>query len=211
MHNKKYVNDNSKYYEFVGDGMDQRIWISWIGFIFAQIERALKSSGYFFSFIDWRMLPALSDAVQLADLAWRGVMVWDKGRSARPFKGGFKQQCEFILWGTKGELPAYERKTQARYHYNSKQHATQKPLEILTHCSEIVPKGAVVLDYFAGGGSTGVACAQMGLDFIGVEKSADYARIAQENLQKAFENKGSLFEEIESGVAFCLWGKRPLF
>ncbi|CAM2825903.1 hypothetical protein HEFE104084_03855 [Helicobacter felis] len=77
--------------------MDQRIWISWIGFIFAQIERALKSSGYFFSFIDWRMLPALSDAVQLADLAWRGVMVWDKGRSARPFKGGFKQQCEFIL------------------------------------------------------------------------------------------------------------------
>ncbi|WP_233703097.1 DNA-methyltransferase [Helicobacter felis] len=208
MHNKKYVNDNSKYYEFVGDGKDQRIWISWIGFIFAQIERVLKSSGYFFSFIDWRMSPALSDAVQLVDLAWRGVMVWDKGRSARPFKGRFKQQCEFIVWGTKGVLEPQEfygyGYKEAKIHPNTKQHATQKPLEILTHCSEIVPKGAVVLDCFAGGGSTGVACAQMGLDFIGVEKSADYARIAQENFQRAFKNKGSLFEEIESGVAFCL-------
>ncbi|WP_199769193.1 DNA methyltransferase, partial [Helicobacter cynogastricus] len=106
--NKKYCGDNSKYYEFVGDGKDQRVWIAWIGSVFAQIERVLKPNSYFFSFIDWRMLPALSDAVQLADLAWRGVIVWDKGRSARPFPNGFKQQCEFIVWGTKGELPAYE-------------------------------------------------------------------------------------------------------
>ncbi|WP_411675631.1 hypothetical protein [Helicobacter felis] len=73
--NKKYCGDNAKYYEFVGDGKDQRVWITWIGFIFAQIERILKPNSYFFSFIDWRMLPALSDAVQLADLAWRGVIV----------------------------------------------------------------------------------------------------------------------------------------
>ncbi|WP_240451785.1 DNA methyltransferase [Helicobacter sp. L8] len=103
--NKKYCGDNAKYYEFYGDGKDQRIWIAWIGWVFHQIERVLKPQSYFFSFIDWRMLPALSDAVQLADLAWRGIIVWDKGRGARPFPNGFKQQCEFILWGTKGELP----------------------------------------------------------------------------------------------------------
>uniref|UniRef100_UPI000CEF3508 DNA methyltransferase n=1 Tax=Helicobacter bizzozeronii TaxID=56877 RepID=UPI000CEF3508 len=118
--NDKYllVRKNGKAYpEFLGDGKDQRVWITWIGFIFAQIERLLKPGGYFFSFIDWRMLPALSDAVQLADLAWRGVIVWDKGRGARPFPNGFKQQCEFIVWGTKGELPSYERKREADYHY----------------------------------------------------------------------------------------------
>ncbi|WP_267891564.1 DNA methyltransferase, partial [Helicobacter bizzozeronii] len=83
--NAKYCGNNTKYYEFVGDGKDQRVWIAWIGFIFAQIERLLKPSSYFFSFIDWRMLPALSDAVQLADLAWRGVIVWDNHSGHTPF------------------------------------------------------------------------------------------------------------------------------
>ncbi|WP_285658754.1 DNA-methyltransferase, partial [Helicobacter bizzozeronii] len=181
------------------DGKDQRLWIAWIGFIFAQIERVLKPNSYFFSFIDWRILPALSDAVQLADLAWRGVIVWDKGKGARPFPNGFKQQCEFVVWGTKGELPAYERKKEADYHYgyieartpiNGKQHATQKPLEVLKHCLEIVPKGGIVLDCFAGSGSTGVACAHLGLNFIGVEKSKQYAQIAQERLRRALGDEG---------------------
>ncbi|WP_162982774.1 DNA methyltransferase, partial [Helicobacter vulpis] len=52
---------------------------------------------------------------------------------------------------------------------------------------EILPRGSVVLDCFAGSGSTGVACAQLGLDFIGVEKSPEYAKIAQENLAKALD------------------------
>ncbi|WP_162982775.1 DNA methyltransferase, partial [Helicobacter vulpis] len=97
------------------------------------------------------------------------------GRSARPFPNGFKQQCEFICWGTKGDLPDIPRKqsafhygyVQAYLHPSKKQHATQKPLEVLKHCLEILPRGSVVLDCFCGSGSTGVACAQLGLDFIG--------------------------------------------
>ncbi|WP_162982770.1 DNA methyltransferase, partial [Helicobacter vulpis] len=50
---------------------------------------------------------------------------------------------------------------------------------------EILPRGSVVLDCFSG--STGVACAQLGLDFIGVEKSPEYAKIAKENLAKALD------------------------
>ncbi|WP_210630261.1 DNA-methyltransferase, partial [Helicobacter bizzozeronii] len=148
--NVKYLNGNCKYYDFLGDGKDQRVWITWIGFIFAQIERILKPQSHFFSFIDWRMLPALSDAVQLADLAWRGVIVWDKSRIVRPFKGGFTQQCEFIVWGTKGKLESRELYLDgyvcAYLHPSKKDHATQKPLEVLKHCLEIVPKGGVVLD-----------------------------------------------------------------
>ncbi len=194
--NDKYLfNQNGyKYPEFLGDGKDQRSWVTWMTFLGIEFERVLKPSAYFFSFIDWRMLPALSDAVQLADLAWRGVIVWDKGRSARPFANGFKQQCEFIVWGTKGELPDYERRTEAQYHYgyiqaylhaSKKQHATQKPLEVLRHCLSIVPTGGVVLDCFAGSGSTGVACVDLGLHFIGVEKSKEYAQIAKANLARA--------------------------
>ncbi|WP_104753488.1 DNA-methyltransferase [Helicobacter salomonis] len=190
------------YPDFLGDGKDQRAFTVWMSFVFAQNERLLKPGGYFFSFIDWRMLPALSDAVQLADLAWRGVIVWDKGRGARPLANGFRQQCEFIVWGTKGQLPNTQ---EADYHYgyiqaylhaSKKLHATQKPLEVLRHCLAIVPHGGVVLDCFAGSGSTGVACASLGLDFIGVEKSAAYAQIARQNLENAPRFKGHLFSAL---------------
>ncbi|WP_120951478.1 DNA methyltransferase [Helicobacter sp. L8] len=107
--NDKYLLDHGKgikYPEFLGDGKDQRVWIKWMTFLGIEFKRVLKPSGYFFSFIDWRMLPALSDAVQLADLSWRGIIVWDKGRGVRPFRGGFMQQCEFIVWGTRPMLLA---------------------------------------------------------------------------------------------------------
>ncbi|WP_121020376.1 site-specific DNA-methyltransferase [Helicobacter vulpis] len=157
-----------------GDGKDQRIWIAWVGFIFAQIERILKPGGYFFSFIDWRMLPALSDSIQLADLAWRGIIVWDKGRSARPFPNGFKQQCDkpdlSRMLKSVAQLWLYIRVRRNGTQYSTAPRLAQKPLEVLKHCLEVLPRGSVVLDCFCGSGSTGVACAQLDLDFIGASR-----------------------------------------
>ena len=55
-------------------------------------------------FIDWRQYPSLSDAMQRAGWIWRGVAVWDKV-TCRPQKGRFRQQAEFILWGSKEGMP----------------------------------------------------------------------------------------------------------
>ncbi|WP_162983272.1 site-specific DNA-methyltransferase, partial [Helicobacter mehlei] len=95
----------------------------------------------------------------------------------------------------KGELPSREPDyhygyVQAYLHPSKKQHATQKPTEVLKHLLAILPKGSVVLDCFCGSGSTGVACVQLGLDFIGIEKSKEYAKIAQENLKRAMGAEG---------------------
>ncbi|WP_163532715.1 DNA-methyltransferase [Helicobacter suis] len=201
---KKYLGVAS-FLDFEGDGKDQRVWIFWLSEILRQIKRVLKPSAYFFSFIDWRQLPALSDTIQLADLAWRGVIVFNKGNSARPFANAFKQQCEFICWGTRGALPLTTRKeanyyygyVEAKTPYKDKQHPTQKPLEVLKHCLQVVASKTeatpIVLDCFCGSGSTGVACAQLGLDFIGVEKVQEYAIAASINLEGALleaqENK----------------------
>lgn len=55
-------------------------------------------------FIDWRQLPAATDALQWAGWIWRGTAVWDKGNS-RPQKGRFRQQAEYIVWGSNGDMP----------------------------------------------------------------------------------------------------------
>lgn len=48
--------------------------------------------------------------------------------------------------------------------------------------------GDVVLDPFAGSGTTGVACANTGRRFIGIEREMNYFNIASERIKKAYES-----------------------
>ena len=45
-------------------------------------------------------------------------------------------------------------------------------------CLELHPKAATVLDPFMGSGTTGVACAQLGKAFTGIERERKYFDIA---------------------------------
>lgn len=67
-------------------------------------RRAAKPGAPVCMFIDWRQLPCASDALQWAGWIWRGIAVWDKGNS-RPQKGRFRQQAEYIVWGSNGDMP----------------------------------------------------------------------------------------------------------
>jgi DNA modification methylase len=68
-------------------------------------------------------------------------------------------------------------------------HPTVKSVQLMRHlCRLICPPGGIVLDPFAGSGSTGVACAAEGLRFLGVEQVAAYAEIARARLRHAYES-----------------------
>jgi site-specific DNA-methyltransferase (adenine-specific) len=65
-------------------------------------------------------------------------------------------------------------------------HPTPKPVWLMyEQVTASVPLGGVVLDPFMGSGTTGVACIQTGRNFIGIEVSEAYCRIARERLAKA--------------------------
>ncbi len=49
-----------------------------------------------------------------------------------------------------------------------------------------VPKGATVLDPYMGSGTTGVACANTGRAFIGIERDEHYFAIASERIAAAY-------------------------
>jgi site-specific DNA-methyltransferase (adenine-specific) len=60
-------------------------------------------------------------------------------------------------------------------------HPTQKPLALMKWCLEQLrlPAGSTVLDPYMGSGTTGVACLQMGLRFIGVDNDPDSCKSAR--------------------------------
>ena len=65
-------------------------------------------------------------------------------------------------------------------------HPTVKPVSVMRWLVRLVtPKNGVVLDPFAGSGTTGVACVHEGFDFIGIEREAEYAAIAEARINHA--------------------------
>lgn len=72
--------------DFDGDGMDQRSWIYHIAYLLSLGKTLTRPGGVLVMFVDWRQLPAATDALQIAGWIWRGVAVWDKV-SSRPQKG----------------------------------------------------------------------------------------------------------------------------
>lgn len=62
-------------------------------------------------------------------------------------------------------------------------HATVKPVKLMRYlCRLITPPGGLVLDPFAGSGSTGVAALKEGFRFQGIEREAEYIAIASARL-----------------------------
>lgn len=65
-------------------------------------------------------------------------------------------------------------------------HPTVKPIKLMTYLAKLItPEGGVVLDPFMGSGSTGMACAMEGFDFIGIEMDPHYVEISQARINWA--------------------------
>jgi DNA modification methylase len=156
-----------------------------------ECRRVMKKGGHFLAFIDWRMLPHLSAAIESVDMRHAGVLVWDKtyfGMGAC-----FRNQHEMILHFTKEQGAEPRRRDvgnvlQCRP-IRGGEHPTEKPVELLRKLLSVVcPEGGTVLDPFAGSGSTGVACMMDGLRFVGIESSPTYAETSRQRIEQAIDS-----------------------
>lgn len=186
----KYVSSNAAHDlpDFEGDCRDQRGYLAWLSLILADCLRITQTGGSALVFSDWRQLPVTSDALQAAGWMWRGIIAWHKP-IARPFCGGFRASCEYVLWGTKGPVdaaanPVYLQGmvSASQPRGKERQHITQKPLQLVDELVKVCPPGGTVLDPCAGSGTTGVAAVRSGRRFVGVELTAKYYEIARARL-----------------------------
>jgi site-specific DNA-methyltransferase (adenine-specific) len=76
-------------------------------------------------------------------------------------------------------------------------HPTVKPTALMQYLIRLVtPEGGVVLDPFAGSGSTGKAAILEGKQFIGIELTADYLPIIEGRLQHAYETTNTEGDDL---------------
>lgn len=77
-------------------------------------------------------------------------------------------------------------KPQSNFKCDKLVHPTQKPLKLIEHLITIsnVRKSGVVLDPFGGSGTTALACKNLNLDYIIIEKEPSYIDIIQQRVKE---------------------------
>ncbi|MCL2841956.1 MAG: site-specific DNA-methyltransferase [Oscillospiraceae bacterium] len=183
------IKSGNPFPDFEGDSKDQRSWTHWMAAWLTEARRVCKPGAPICMFIDWRQLPAMTDALQWAGWIWRGILAWDKTNS-RPQRGRFRQQAEFVVWGSNGHMPL-DRKApvlpgvfrQSMPSLSKRRHQTEKPLEVMREMARIVEPGEIILDPFAGAGTTVLGAKLEGYPAVGIELSRHYAKTAQERIE----------------------------
>jgi site-specific DNA-methyltransferase (adenine-specific) len=179
--------------DFTGDNRDQRSFGYWSALWLAECLRVTEPGGVACVFSDWRQPPTVTDALQAGGWVWQGIVVWDKA-NARPRRGGFRAQAEYVVWGSAGPLrsdheiylPGVIRHPPVPE--AERVHLAEKPLAVLGTLVEVAPKGSVVLDPFCGSATTLLAATIHERRSVGIEVSETIARIASSRLAQ-----GSLF------------------
>lgn len=207
----KYVlskkNSQREYPEFEGDNRDQRGLLVWASMWLTECWRVTKPGGALLCFCDWRNIPVMSDAIQCGGWVWRGVVPWDKTEGARPQKGWFRAQAEYVLTATRGGIGKEQARTgpclpgvfRENVDSANKLHMTGKPIRLMRDLLEVVIPGGEVLDPFAGSGTTALAAKQTGRRCVTCDNSPGNLELIPGRMERARAYAGTV-EDLLPGL-----------
>ena len=150
-----------------------------------------------------RQIGPLTDMLEDAGYNTR-LLFWSKKcPPPSPPGAGFAQSVEQAVYGYlpgrawNGGQYDFNRFDADSYRHGQpgkEEHPTQKPLNLMNwNVDKLTDTGQIVLDPFMGSGTTGVACVQLGRQFIGIERERKYFDIACERISRA-QAQGSLLQ-----------------
>jgi adenine-specific DNA-methyltransferase len=156
----------------------------WLTPAFAEIYRVLKPDRFCVSFYGWSQVDRFFAAWRAAGFRPVGHLVWPKRYvSGQRFLGYCHEQA-YLLGKGNPSLPIAIIPDVLQWRYTGNRlHPTQKPVPSLKPVIEAFTEpGDIVLDPFAGSGSTLLAAKILGRRYIGIELDAEYVKTAKRRL-----------------------------
>ena len=159
----------------------------WLKPAFAEIYRVLERHSYCISFYGWANADLFLAAYRSAGFRVIGHLAFPKRYTSRSGYLRGQHECAHLLAKGYPHKPEYVIGDVLDWTYSgNKLHPTQKPLSVLLPLVETFSKpGSLVLDPFAGSGSTLVAAKSLGRSYIGIELDEKYHAIASKRLATA--------------------------
>ena len=153
----------------------------WILPAFDKIARAMRHDSICVSFYGWTAIAEFMAAWKAAGLKPVGHLVWHKSYASRVGFLAARHEQAFLLAKGNPPRPAKALPDVLPWKYTGNQlHPTQKAVEVIQPLIEAFSRpGETVLDPFMGSGTTGVAAAQCGRRFIGIELDSQHFETAR--------------------------------
>lgn len=157
-----------------------------------ELPRIINATGAVMIFTRWDVQQKIIDAMTENGMRPKNIIIWDKvihgmGDLLRAYGSRYES---IVFWANKdfrfnGKRPTDIIRCQ-RVPACKLTHPNEKPVELLgTLIQQCTKPGDTVLDMFMGSGSTGVACAGTGRNFIGMELDVRYYKNAHERIMQA--------------------------
>lgn len=118
-------------------------------------------------------------------LDYSAIHIWDKAIGVSQYERIFERNGHknFQVFREMSIFSSVRAKIAGDTFYN---HPSQKPIKLIRKLIEkYTNEGDTILDPFMGSGTTGVACAQTGRKFIGIEIDESYFEIAVNRIKKS--------------------------
>jgi len=158
---------------------------AWLMPAFKEMYRVLKNDSFAVSFYGWPSADKFLHAYRAAGFRVAGHLMFPKRYASST--GYVKYQHEaahLLVKGTPWSMADTISDVIEWSYSGNVLHPTQKPTQVLTPLIEaFCPKHGLVLDPFAGSGSTLKAAQETGRRWLGIELDARYFEIARDRLQ----------------------------
>lgn len=143
-----------------------------------------KKDALMVSFYGWNRVDRFMAAWKNAGFSVVGHLVFTKNYTSKAAYVGYRHECAYILAKGRPRLPQNPLPDVLGWKYSgNRHHPTEKPVTSLQPLIEsFTHPNAIVLDPFAGSGSTCVAALQSGRRYIGIELLEQYHRAGQQRL-----------------------------
>jgi modification methylase len=173
------------------DSMPHAAYVGWQRRCLAEMMRLLRPDGAIFYNHKWRVQKGLlqdrSDIV--AGFPVRQIIIWHRSGGINFNPGYFLPNYEVIYLIAKKEFTLAPKANALGCVWRIAQqtgtpHPAPFPPELARNCLAAIDEGPV-LDPFIGSGTTGLVAAERGLDWIGIDISADYLDIAAQRIAAA--------------------------
>ena len=196
------------------DDNDEIEYLNFLFNVFRELYRVLKSNGsFFYNFkSDTKnniVKPAFENLIAIKGrFLIVGEIIWKYAGNFDSYRRRFPIDYEFVyhlakenrfkffdlnskltsVWSIKHVMFGSSEKNESSYH------PCPFPVKLVEKCiTHTTEKGDIVLDPFIGSGTTAVACKRLDRNFIGIEISPDYCKIAEERLKKISKKLNEFF------------------
>jgi len=156
----------------------------WLKPAFAEMYRVLAKDSFAISFYGWPHADKFLQAYRAAGFRIVGHLAFPKRYTSKTRYLRYQHECAYLLAKGRPAMPDDTIGDVIDWSYSgNKLHPTEKPLSILLPLvATFSAPGSIVLDPFAGSGTSLLAAKTLGRSYIGIEMDAKYHAIASERL-----------------------------